>query len=91
MTNAHSAELQYLFDFTLGEKPLTRTQERLATQMVRYWGSFADTGAPRAMGGPTWPRYAPGERVMSLRPAGASRIITIFAQEHHCDFWNSTA
>jgi para-nitrobenzyl esterase len=91
MTNAHSAELQYLFDFTLGEKPLTRTQERLATQMVRYWGSFADTGAPRAMGGPTWPRYAPGERVMSLRPGGASRIITTFAQEHHCDFWNSTA
>jgi len=91
MSNAHSAELPYLFDFTLGEKPLTSTQERLATQMMRYWGTFARRGAPAARNAPSWPRYAPGEQVMSLRSGGASRVIRTFAQEHHCDFWNATA
>ena len=39
-STAHSAELRYLFDFTLGERPLTATQERLSDQMMRYWGAF---------------------------------------------------
>jgi para-nitrobenzyl esterase len=91
MTNGHSAELQYLFDFTLGEKPLTRTQEKLATQMMRYWGGFVDTGRPAASDAPSWPRYSPGLRVMSLRAGGASRVIRTFAATHHCDFWNAAS
>lgn len=50
MSNAHSAELAYLFDFTLGEKPLTPRQEKLSDQMMRYWGSFARTGNPSFRG-----------------------------------------
>ena len=52
MSNAHSGELQYLFDFTLGDKPLTPTQERLSDQMMRYWGTFARTGNPSFRGAP---------------------------------------
>ena len=57
MSNAHSGELAYLFDFTLGEKPLTATQERLSDQMMRYWATFARTGNPSFRGAPAWPTY----------------------------------
>ncbi|MFK4106570.1 carboxylesterase/lipase family protein [Streptomyces sp. NPDC019531] len=87
MSNAHSAELAYLFDFTLGEKPLTAAQQRLSDQMMRYWGAFAHDGVPSAQGAPAWPTFDPGQRVMQLRTAGASEVITTFADEHHCDFW----
>ena len=87
MSNAHSGELQYLFDFTLGERPLTATQERLSDQMMRYWGAFARSGRPSAEGAPAWPTYGRAGRVMSLRTGGASRVITTFAQEHNCAFW----
>jgi para-nitrobenzyl esterase len=86
MSNAHSAELAYLFDFTLGEKPLTPTQEKLSDQMMRYWGAFAATGDPSFRGAPDWPTYGPG-RVMSLRTGGDSKVITTFRQEHNCGFW----
>ncbi|MFI6039168.1 carboxylesterase/lipase family protein [Streptomyces sp. NPDC051315] len=89
MSNAHSAELAYLFDFTLGEKPLTAQQEKLADQMMRYWGAFAHSGAPKAEGEPAWPRYTDGFHwpVMQLRTAGTSKVITSYSADHHCDFW----
>ena len=87
MSNAHSAELAYLFDFTLGERPLTTEQERLSDQMMRYWGTFAATGDPSFRGAPAWPTYGPAGRVMSLRTGGDSEVITTFRQEHNCDFW----
>ena len=89
MSNAHSAELQYLFDFTLGAKPLTATQERLSDQVMRYWGSFAHHGDPNFSGAPSWPQYGPQQNVMSLRPGGKSTAIRNFSAEHHCDFWLS--
>lgn len=87
MSNAHSAELQYLFDFTLGEKPLTARQEKLATQIMRYWGSFAADGNPNFQGSPRWKRYGSADRVMSLRPGGQSEMTTRLQDEHNCDFW----
>ncbi|MFD5258944.1 carboxylesterase/lipase family protein [Streptomyces bobili] len=89
MSNAHSAELAYLFDFTLGEKPLTARQEKLADQMIRYWGAFAHSGSPNTKGEPSWPRYQSGSdwQVMQLRTAGASKVITSYAADHHCDVW----
>ncbi|MCX5561892.1 carboxylesterase/lipase family protein [Streptomyces sp. NBC_00038] len=88
MSNAHSAELAYLFDFTLGEKPLTARQERLSDQMMRYWGAFAHDGDPNVNGAPSWPRYdATAQKVLQLRTAGASQVITTYAADHHCDFW----
>jgi len=87
MSNGHSAELAYLFDFTLGERPLTAEQERLSDQMMRYWGAFAHTGDPNHPGAPRWPAYGPGQKVMQLRTGGASGVITSFVAEHNCSFW----
>ncbi|WP_173073259.1 carboxylesterase/lipase family protein [Phytohabitans rumicis] len=87
MSNGHSAELAYLFDFTLGERPLTATQERLSDQMMRYWGAFARTGNPNHRGAPAWPTYGAAQNVMQLRTGGASKVITTLAAEHNCAFW----
>jgi len=87
MSNAHSGELAYLFDFTLGDKPLTSTQEGLSDQMMRYWAGFADKGEPTVKGEPRWPVYGSAGRVMSLRTGGASKVITTFQAEHNCGFW----
>jgi len=87
MSSTHSAELAYLFDFTLGAEPLPRTSERLAAQMKRYWGSFAADGNPNARRLPYWPRYLPGtHRTLILRPDGP-RVATDVSERHHCDFW----
>ncbi|MEV7038402.1 carboxylesterase family protein [Amycolatopsis sp. NPDC051061] len=87
MSNGHSAELAYLFDFTLGERPLTAQQERLSDQMMRYWGAFAHNGNPNFRGAPGWTVYGAAQNVMQLRTGGASRMITSFSAEHNCGFW----
>ncbi|WP_433473843.1 carboxylesterase/lipase family protein [Spirillospora sp. CA-142024] len=87
MSNGHSAELAYLFDFTLGERPLTTEEERLSDQMMRYWGAFARSGDPNYRGAPAWPTYGADQKVMQLRSGGASQVITSFAAEHNCAFW----
>jgi para-nitrobenzyl esterase len=87
MNSAHSAELAYIFDFTLGNRPLTATQVKLATQMKRYWAAFARTGDPNAKGEPHWPRHtAANAQVLTLRPTGSAPS-TGFVAEHRCDFW----
>lgn len=89
MSNAHSAELAYLFDFTLGDKPLAGDQLRLARQMQRYWGAFAWSGDPNASGQRFWPRYTDAtEQVLSLRPTG-SVVVTGTGADHHCGLWSS--
>jgi para-nitrobenzyl esterase len=88
MSNAHSGELRYLFDFTLGDQPLTHTQERLSEQMMRYWAAFARNGDPSVKGAPAWPTYGTAGRVLQLRTGGASQVITTLPQEHNCAFWN---
>ena len=87
MSNGHSAELAYLFDFTLGERPLTAEQQRLADQMMRYWGAFAHNGDPNHRGAPAWPVYGAGQKVMQLRTGGASAVVTTLATDHNCGFW----
>jgi para-nitrobenzyl esterase len=89
MNSAHSAELAYLFDFTLGSRPLTATETKLATQMKRYWATFARTGDPNAKGLPRWPRHtAANAQVMTLRPNGSTPGAGLVG-EHQCDFWAS--
>lgn len=68
---------------------LTPAQLGLFRQMVRYWGAFTAVGAPEVTGQPLWPRYTSG-RLMSLRPGGQTRTITVgtYAAEHQCSFWN---
>lgn len=91
-SNAHSAELAYLFDFTMADRPLTPAQLVLADQMKRSWAAFALTGDPAAVGRTAWPPLT-GDTylVQSLRPDGASRTITTFAADHQCAFWASPA
>jgi para-nitrobenzyl esterase len=87
MSNAHSAELAYLFDFTLGDRPLTQTQQRLADQMMRYWAAFARTGDPNVPGQTPWPPFTRAtHRTLILRPTGNTTSTTV-AEEHNCAFW----
>jgi para-nitrobenzyl esterase len=89
MSNGHSAELAYLFDFTLGERPLTRQQEKLSDQMMRYWAAFAHNGDPNLRSAPKWPQYGAEHNVMQLRTAGASQVINTYEADHNCAFWLS--
>lgn len=87
-SNAHSAELAYLHDFTMGERPLTPVQVALATRMKRYWGAFARHGVPAVAGQTPWPAAGPGGSVLKLAPAG-DRLDRSFAAEHQCTFWRT--
>ncbi|MBT2480626.1 carboxylesterase/lipase family protein [Streptomyces sp. ISL-94] len=88
-SNAHSAELAYLHDFTMGERPLTPVQVALATRMKRYWGAFARFGAPAVPDQPGWPRTGTGTgTVLTLNP-WATRPSTSFGEDHQCAFWRS--
>lgn len=85
-SNAHSAELAYLHDFTMGERPLTPVQVELATKMKRYWGAFARYGVPAVAGQAPWPTAGPGGTVLTLSPT-ATRPDTALTAEHQCGFW----
>jgi para-nitrobenzyl esterase len=87
MANAHSAELAYLFDFTLGDRPLTQPELALSRQMMRYWAAFARTGDPNTPGQAAWPRFeAATTTSLVLRPTG-NTLATDIAAEHNCAFW----
>ncbi|MET9609575.1 carboxylesterase family protein [Streptomyces sp. NPDC006512] len=89
-SNAHSAELAYLHDFTMGERPLTPVQVALATAMKRYWGAFARFGSPVVPGQAAWPPTAGAGAVsvLTLTP-GATRTGTSFETDHQCAFWRA--
>ncbi|MFF3649158.1 carboxylesterase/lipase family protein [Streptomyces sp. NPDC002181] len=89
-SNAHSAELAYLHDFTMGERPLTADQVALATRMKRYWGAFAHHGAPVVPGQTAWPTSGSGSgaAVLTLNPT-ATRTGTSFGSDHQCAFWRT--
>ena len=88
MSNAHSAELAYLWNFTLGDRPLTNTELALAKQMDRYWGAFAENGDPDVPGQVAWPKVTTDSHpVIDFRPTGNTVSATLFPAEHQCDFW----
>ncbi|MFE9480411.1 carboxylesterase/lipase family protein [Streptomyces spororaveus] len=94
-SNAHSAELAYLYDFTMGERPLAPEQVALGNRMKRYWAAFARFGAPVVAGQTPWPPTSAGggtgagtAPVLVLDPA-ATRTSTSFAAEHSCAFWRT--
>lgn len=90
MSNAHSAELAYLWNFTLGDRPLTAHQLALGMQMDRYWAAFARNGDPTVPGQHAWPAVTTDAHpVLDLRPTGDTVSTTEFATEHQCDFWAS--
>ncbi|HZC71543.1 MAG TPA: carboxylesterase family protein [Jatrophihabitans sp.] len=90
MSNAHSAELAYLWNFTLGDRPLTNEQIALGKQMDKYWAAFARSGNPNVAGQASWPQVTAGTHpVIDLRPTGNTVSTTEFAAEHQCAFWAS--
>ncbi|MFD8637924.1 carboxylesterase family protein, partial [Streptomyces sp. NPDC059656] len=80
--------LAYLYDFTMGERPLTPVQVELGTRMKRYWGAFARFGSPVVPGQTAWPAAGPDAAVLVLDPA-ATRTTRSFEAEHQCAFWRS--
>jgi para-nitrobenzyl esterase len=91
MSNAHAAELAYLWNFALGQRPLTPAELRLGERMDRYWGAFARTGNPNVPGLVAWPRVtAAAHPVIDFRPTGDTVSATVFPAEHRCPFWAAT-
>lgn len=84
MSSAHSGELAYLFDFTLGDKALTTKQKKLAHSMQDYWAAFARNGSPYVKGAHTWPRYTSTNKAIVLAPS--IDVTDQLAVEHNCDF-----
>jgi para-nitrobenzyl esterase len=89
MSNAHSAELAYLFDFTLGYRPLTARETALSRQMMRYWAAFARSGGPGVANQRRWPQFTTAtHRTLVLRPTG-NTLSNAVGAEHNCAFWSS--
>ena len=83
MSSAHSAELAYLWNFTLGSRPLTQPELALGKQMDRYWAAFARTGNPNVAGQVAWPEVtASAHRLIDLRPTGNTVSAAQFAAAH---------
>jgi para-nitrobenzyl esterase len=88
MSSAHSGELAYLFDFTLGDRPLTKEQTRLAHSMQDYWAAFARYGKPAARGELAWPRHtAATDNALVLAPE--IRVTTGLYELHNCAFFEA--
>lgn len=87
MSSAHSGELAYLFDFTLGDKPLTHTQRILAHEMQDYWAAFARNGTPYVKGAASWPRFTSTSKAIVLGPKIS--VTSSLADEHNCAFFAS--
>lgn len=88
MSSAHSAELAYLWNFTLGERPLTDTELHLGKQMDRYWGTFAQRGDPNLSSQKAWPRVTSANHLaIDMQPTGNTVSSTVFPTEHQCGFW----
>jgi len=86
MSSTHSAELAYLFDFTLNDRPVPASSRRLADQMKRYWGSFAEDANPNVGRLARWPSYSATGQTLVLRPTGPTPSTTV-SQDHECGFW----
>jgi para-nitrobenzyl esterase len=90
MSNAHLAELNYLFDFTSVSRPLTQQEIPLSHQMQNYWGAFAYAGNPNVAGQPAWPRYDTATNTTLVLSPYGNHVSTTVAQEHNCAFWAQT-
>lgn len=89
----HASELLGLFsmrDLSWVYSAVTSLdQQRLASEMRRYWGRFTIAGSPDPAGLQPIPAYdSAAPQVMSFRPGG-SRLVDNYAAEHQADFWST--
>jgi len=93
----HAAELAYLSPAFNNGTPIAPTfnkgERQLSRNLIRYWGAFVFNGRPNALGQARWFSYNATHRIMSLRVAGQSTLISesAYSTEHKCGFWNSMA
>ncbi|WP_330256811.1 carboxylesterase family protein [Nocardia sp. NBC_00565] len=88
----HASELPSLWSLRdlgwLYGAVMSPDQQRLATEMRRYWTRFAIDGRPSPAGLEPIPAYDPAAPlVMSLRPTG-NRLTDSYAADHRADFWS---
>jgi len=91
----HAGELAYLWpnfeeDGVRISSLFNGGDRQLSDQVVRYWGAFVKTGAPRVAGQPSWPAHSPAAPVqLSLDTNGHSQLLDdrAMSAEHHCSFW----
>jgi para-nitrobenzyl esterase len=88
LATQHSAELPYLWGSDT-MTPLTRTQLRLASQMIAYWAQFARTGSLDPAGLPAVPRYNAATHQEVAFDTGGSQIVDDMGAIHQCSFWGA--
>jgi carboxylesterase type B len=69
----------------------TPAQRQLSEEMVRHWGAFTRFRAPFVPRQALWPPHRATNRILSLRPGGATVTISDaeYAAEHNCDLWDA--
>lgn len=101
--SAHTLELPYIFPGFCGATgknvPLSKSQQVLAKQMVRYWTTFArystpncvvTEGAITAQDVPQWNAYhAQEDNIMLLQASEPSKMINGWGERHNSDFWDA--
>src|SRR3954447_25713496 len=93
---AHTIDIQFLFPRWHGGQlgvahPLNPAETKLSNKLVAAWTNFADSGNPNGSRNTPWPRYVDGSGPYYSENVPASSTVTAaqFANQHHCDFWNS--
>lgn len=92
MGAVHSSELPYQFphfDNTtkIAGPDLAPASQKLASQMMAYWTSFATTGQPSAPDSPVWGTFESDDRVMNFEPGKVGYFNASAA--HKCAFWKT--
>jgi carboxylesterase type B len=91
----HAMELAYMWPSFDNGIPLaaqfTPAQRQLSEEMVRYWGAFTRLRVPFVPRQALWPPHGATNRILSLRPGGATVTISDaeYAAEHNCDLWDA--
>ncbi|MGW4248322.1 carboxylesterase family protein, partial [Nocardia sp. NPDC004722] len=89
----HASELPSLFDLAQSgwflHAAMTPDQQRLQSEMRRYWTRFITAGTLDPQGSQAIPQYSPdAPTYLSFRPSG-SRLTDDFATDHRCAFWDA--